>query len=413
MAAEHATRVVIVGGGECAARAAAVLRERGFAGPVVVIGEEAAPPYERPPLSKAALTDDEPAAVTVLSAAHAAERAIELRLGDRVEMVDPTASEVELSDGTRIGYDRLLLATGARARQLPVPGGERAASLRSLADATHLRTRLVSGASVVVIGAGFIGLEVAAAARRRGCRVTVIEALGRAMGRGVPDSVADVLVKRHIAEQVDLRFDTAVQAIEAHGDMSVVHVGSGGETLVADVVLAGVGAIPNTELAERAGLALDNGIAVDSALRTSDPAVWAAGDCCSMPHALYGDTRLRFESWRMARDQATVAAATMMGTDEICHSVPWFWSDQYDLTLQIVGLPGFAVDEVVRSNSDGTWVHFGRDSQGRLVSASTVAGPGNMGVFKSIKAAERLIAAGATPSPSVLADPGINLRSLL
>ncbi len=408
----NTSRVVIVGGGECAARAATALRGRGHLGRIVVISDEQDAPYERPPLSKAALTEPDPAPVTVLSPATAAELAIELRTGEGATALDRGSQEVELASGERVAYDRLLLATGARARQMSVPGGELAGTLRSYADAARLHSRLVDGASVVVIGAGFIGLEVAASARQRGCRVTVVEFAGRAMGRGVPDGVAEILVKRHIAEQVDLRFETEVRGIEASRHGLTVHLGSGSQTLTADVVVAGVGAVPNTELAQAAGLLVENGIAVDAALRTSDPTIFAAGDCCAMPHPLFGGTRIRFESWRMAHEQAVVAAANLAGADEICNAVPWFWSDQYDLTLQIAGVPALAVQEVVRHHVDGTWVHFGLDVNGRLVSASTVAGPDKVAVFKSIKLAQRLIAAGASPSRTVLADPAINLRSL-
>ncbi len=407
------SRVVIVGGGECAARAASALREHGHVGQIVVLADEPLAPYERPPLSKAALTDREPLPVTVLSAAAADEQKIDLLTGERAVAMDRQAKVIELASGARIPYDRALLATGARARALPVPGGELADTLRTFADAARLHARLTSGASVVVIGAGFIGLEAAASARRRGCRVTVVETATRAMGRGVPESVAEVLVKRHIAEQVDLRFDADVRGIEAAGDALVVDLGSSGGTLTADVVLAGVGAIPNTELATAAGLVVENGIAADAGMRTSDPTVFAAGDCCSMPHPLFGGLRMRLESWRMAREQATVAAANLAGSDEVCRAVPWFWSDQYDLTLQIIGVPALAVLEVVRNNADGTSVQFGLDATGRLVCASTVAGPDRFAVFKTIKLAERLIANASAPDPVALRDPAVNLRSLL
>jgi 3-phenylpropionate/trans-cinnamate dioxygenase ferredoxin reductase component len=405
--------IVIVGGGECAARAAVGVRDLGFAGRVVVAGEEPDAPYERPPLSKSALAEPgEPQPRTVLSVAGAAQRGIDLRLGDRVVDLDRASRSVGLNSGTRIAYDRLLLATGARARHLAVPGGQWIDTVRTLADARRLGGRLREGASVVVIGAGFVGLEVAASARHRGCRVAVVEVADRAMGRAVPEPLADLFVKRHIAENVDFRFGTEVSAIERTGDTFVVHLARGG-AVDADVVVAGVGAIPNTELAEVAELAIDNGIAVDGHLATSDSSILAAGDCCSSPHPLFGDARIRLESWRAAQDQAVVAAQNLVGGRNVYDAVPWFWSDQYDLTLQISGIPAFVTREVVRHMSDGTDLHFGLGAGGRLVSAATVSTADNAAAFKSVRIAERLIAARAVPDVDALADARVALRSML
>jgi 3-phenylpropionate/trans-cinnamate dioxygenase ferredoxin reductase component len=240
--------------------------------------------------------------------------------------------------------------------------------------------------------------------------VTVVEVGARALGRGVPQSLADQIVKRHRSEQVQFRFNTQVNAIEKIGDSFAVHLDDA-EVLPADVIVAGVGAVPETQLAESAGLVLDNGIAVDECLFTSDPLILAAGDCCSSPSLLYGGVRIRLESWRAARDQALVAAANVLGEQRVYDAVPWFWSDQFDLTLQIAGLPGFATREVVREQPTGAAVHFGLDDSGRLVSVAALATPESFGVFKSIKLAERLIAAKAKPDPASLADPSIALPS--
>jgi 3-phenylpropionate/trans-cinnamate dioxygenase ferredoxin reductase component len=413
MAESDISSIVIVGGGECAARAAIGVRDLGFAGRVVVAGEEFDAPYERPPLSKSVLTAaGEPQPQTVLSVAGAAERHIDLRLGDGAVNIDRKSRTVELASGTRIEYDRLLLATGARARPLGVPGGQWADTVRTSTDAQRLRSRLRDGATLVVIGAGFVGLEVAASARHLGCRVIIVEVADRAMGRAVPEPLADVFVKRHIAEDVDFRFNTAVSAIERADESLVVHLADG-EAVAADVVVAGVGAIPNVELAELAGLAIDNGIAVDGHLVTSDSSILAAGDCCSSPHSLFDDVRIRLESWRAARDQALVAAQNLVGGHDVYDAVPGFWSDQYDLTLQIAGIPAFATHEVIRDNGDGTALHFGLAAGGRLISAATVSTMDKAAVFKSVRIAERLIAVRAIPNLDALADPAVALRSLL
>jgi 3-phenylpropionate/trans-cinnamate dioxygenase ferredoxin reductase subunit len=404
-------RLVIVGAGECGARAAGALRERGFSGSVTLVGEETHAPYERPPLSKAVLSgDSEPAPTTISSADHLRELEIDFLSGVVADTIDRQGHEVGLADGRRLRYDRLLLATGAFARPLPLPGGELAVTLRTFADAVRLRARLVPDARVVVIGGGFIGLEVAASAGQRGCSVTVVELAERVMGRIVPAVVADVLARRHCASGVDLRCGASVDHLE-EGPGGLRAVLADGAVLDCDVIIAGVGAAPNVRLAAAAGLSIENGILVDEQLRTSDPSIYAAGDCCSFPHPAYGGRRIRLEAWRNAQDQANLAAANLMGARESYAVIPWFWSDQYELGLQIAGLPDSATVEVIRTRPDGSVVHFGLDGTGRLVSASGVA-PGT-GIAKDIRLAEMLITDGASPSPEQLGDPAVPLRSLL
>ena len=408
--------IVIVGAGECGTRAALALRERGFAGSVHLVGSEPHHPYERPPLSKAALVDNaEPEPVTVAGTALLADQNIDFLPGTTVVAIDRQAATVELSDGRSLPYNRLLLATGARARPLAVPGGDHALLLRTFDDARRLRRRLRSADGhprVVIVGAGFIGLEVAAAARSLGCDVTVVEMAGRALARAVPTEIAEVLVTRHTAEGVDLRFDTRTAAIEPIGDGSLRVSLTGHEVpLEADVVIAGVGASPATDLAAEAGLHCDNGIVVDGHLQTSDPAIYAAGDCCIVAHGLFGGRPVRLESWRNAYDQADLAAATMLGGADVHTAVPWFWSDQYDLGLQLAGLFDVATTTCVRRRPDGVSVFFGLDDGGRLVAAGAV-GPGAT-VARDIRAADKMIERRATPAIADLVDPEVNLKVLL
>jgi 3-phenylpropionate/trans-cinnamate dioxygenase ferredoxin reductase subunit len=405
-------RVVIVGAGECGARVAQALRERGWDGDVTLIGAETDLPYERPPLSKRALTDElEPGPATICSGERFGELGIDVVLGVAVDSIDRDARQVGLGNGRSIPFEHLVLATGARARTLgAIDGADAAITLRTRADASRLRQFLTRGTRVIVVGGGFIGLEVAASARQRGCDVVVVELAQQVMGRVVPPAVAAVMAARHVAEGVDLRCGVEIAAIDRNGSGTRVHLGDGA-TIDGDVVVAGVGAVPNTELGERAGLAIDNGIAVDEQLQTSDPAIFAAGDCCSFPHPLYGGRRIRLEAWRNAQDQANHVAARLTGTDDPYQVVPWFWSDQYDLGLQIAGLPDTATTTVTRVRADRTEVRFGLDHDGRLVAATGVA-PGT-GIAKDIRLAEMLIAKRAAPDPAALADPTVNLKRLL
>ncbi len=404
-------RIVIVGAGECGGRAAVTLRESGFEGTIALIGDEAHLPYERPPLSKAALTDpDEPRPVPACSQEQIDRHALTFIGSSPVARLDRQERTVVLADGRAVPYDRLIVTTGARARTLTVDGGDHAVTLRSFADSTRLRAILQPGARVGVVGAGFIGLEVAASARRRGCAVTVLEMAPRVMGRAVPAEVAAVVAARHVAAGVDLRCGVRIERIaECNGAKVIVLADD--EPVECDVVVAGVGATPNTELAVAAGLEVDNGISVDECLRTPDPLVFAAGDCCSFPHSIYGARRIRLESWRNAQDQGAHVARSVLGDDAAFTTIPWFWSDQYELGLQIAGLPDAAAAEVVRFRADGIAIRFGLDGDGRLVAASGVAV--GAAVAKDIRLAEMLIAKRATPTPAQLADPTVSLKSLL
>ncbi|WVT77580.1 FAD-dependent oxidoreductase (plasmid) [Sinorhizobium chiapasense] len=403
--------IVIVGAGECGARAAFALREKGYDGSITLIGAEPHLPYERPPLSKDGLREKvQPKYVA--DAERYATAGIDVLTDAPVKAIDRVAKRVELVDGGSIPYDRLLLTTGARARTIPGTevASRRVRTLRTQADAEEIRRELLPGRKLAIIGGGFIGLELAATARRLGVEVVLIEGLTRILSRGVPAEIATVVAERHRAEGVDLRCDTKIDRIDADERGARILLANG-QSIDADFLVVGIGASPNTELAEAAGIIVDNGIAVDATLRTSDPDIFAAGDCCSYPLCHYGDRRVRLEAWRNAQDQGTLVAGNLLGANEAITSVPWFWSDQYDLTLQIAGLADGAATTVRRNLAEGAFILFHLDDTGRLLAASGI-GPGNA-VARDIRLAEMLIAAGKRPDPQALVSPETKLKALL
>ena len=402
---------VIIGAGECGARAAFALREKGFDGEITLVGSEQHAPYERPPLSKAGLSGSvDPKFI----AAHETYAAGNIRLltGVTATGLDAEAHSITLSDGSHLTYDRLLLATGASARGFPnAPAeGRHIRSLRTHHDALTLRAMLQPGKRLALIGGGFIGLEVAATARKLGADVVLIEGLERVLKRGVPEDIAQLVAERHRAEGVDLRCGASIEALSEQEGRAVIRLSSD-ETIEADLALVGIGARPNVELAEAAGLVIDNGIVVDDRLRTSAPDIFAAGDCCSFPLAIYGGRRVRLESWRNAQEQGTLAAANMLGADTPVSAVPWFWSDQYDMVLQIAGLADGAVTHLRRDLGERAFILFHLDAGGRLIAASGI-GPGNA-VARDIRLAEMLIAARAHPDPAALTASNVKLKTLL
>jgi 3-phenylpropionate/trans-cinnamate dioxygenase ferredoxin reductase component len=399
--------VTIVGAGDCGARVALGLRDLEFSGTITLIGDEPGDPYERPTLSKGALSDGT-SAPTIATDERLAERGI-TRITAQAITLNGSTRSIGLADGTTIRGDRVVLATGARARRPPI-GVAHVHTLRSSADAASIHEMLHSGARAVVVGGGFVGLEVAAAASQRGCSVTVVEFAHRLMTRVVPSRVSAALLATHEAAGTNVRTGVAVSSIQPTGKDLVVTL-SDGSQIKADVIVAGLGAIPNTDLAASGGLTLDNGIAVDDRLRTSAAGIFAGGDCCSFPHRLYGGRRVRLEAWRSAVDHADTIARNIVGQDVAYDRVPWFWSDQFDVQLQVAGLHDEADTEVLRLLKDGTEVWFGVDTNGRVVSASGFSR--GTGLGRTIGLAERLIAAELTPSASELADPSVDLRSLL
>ncbi len=403
--------MVIIGAGECGGRAALALRDLGYDGPVTLVGDEPHLPYERPPLSKDAMVGDAPAIKAIASDEVLAERSIRHIHTIRAVAIDRAAHTVGLSNGSVLAYDKLLLATGSTPRKLPMPGlGSRCVYLRTFADALAIRAHLKSGNRIAIVGGGFIGLELAAAARKLGADVTVIEAQPRILMRGVPAEIAGIIHQAHVAEGVNILCGDGIAAIADDGAEVCISL-AGGRDIVADLAIIGIGAVPVTGLAVEAGLAIENGIAVDAELRTSDPDIFAAGDCCSFPLAVYGGRRVRLEAWRNAQEQGALAARNMLGVGEVHAAVPWFWSDQYGLTLQIAGLSDEGSSAVRRDLGDGAFILFHLAEDGRLVAASGI-GPGNA-VARDIRLAEMLIGKRAKPAPEALGSQDIKLKSLL
>ena len=401
-----ANGMVIIGGGMAGARAVIGLRSGGWQGPITLLSREALMPYDRPPLSKAAIAASEPPRPEfLLDEGIAASLKAEVVLGRRILAIDRAARTVRMDDG-HVSYDNLLIATGAAPRQLTCPGAHHALMLRDFPEALELREHFQPGKTIAIIGGGFIGLELAASAAKRGCSVVVIEALPRILMRGVAEAIAAAVHERHAAAGVRIMTGVGVGEITSHAVIL-----KDGQSIAADTIIAGIGAVPETGLAADAGLALDNGIAVDTHLRTSDPHIYAAGDCCSFPHPLFGNRRIRLESWRNAQDQGTLAGENMAGADKTYAAVPWFWSDQYDLSLQIAGIPGDGSETVRRQTGPHSFIIFHRDAGGRLVGVSGL-GTGNS-IARDVKLSEMLIAKGINPAAEALADPAITLKSLL
>ena len=387
---------VIIGAGECGVRAAFALRETGFDGGITILGSERQLPYERPPLSKRGLLEP-----TLIRAAADYEAArIDLRRGVQVDAIHPTRKQLQLS-GNVLTYDKLLIATGARARTEPAFVG--CHTLRTLDDAAHLMPRLASGQRVGIIGAGFIGLELAATARRAGADVSVFQVGPQVLARAVPQQIADLVAARHLAEGVHLHLDVTVLAADA---TSITL--AGGEQLTFDTVIAGIGSVPDVDLARKAGLRVVNGIAVDHCFRTSDPDIFAAGDCCQFP---WRGKQLRLESWRAAQAQGAHAAAAMLGSNNVYDALPWFWSDQYDLTLQVAGLFDFGLPIHERNTKAFGKLVFQCDAVGDLAAVAGI-GIGN-DLAKDLRVLEKLIERRAKILPAVISDASVPLKSLL
>lgn len=346
--------IVIVGAGQAGAVAAASLRQLGYRGGLTLVGQEAHPPYERPPLSKAVLQGTAThAEAAVHPAGFYAENDIALLTETAVAALDPAARTVRLADGRTLPYDRCLLATGGHARELPaLPRGRAGVHyIRTLDDALDLRAALRPGVRAAVIGGGFLGLEVASTARELGAKVTVIENGSRLLERALPAIVSDWLAERVRASGVALRLGGAIAAI-GDGPPYAITLADGTQ-VNADLIVVSIGLAPEVTLARQAGLPLDDngGICVDSQARTADPQVYAAGDCASQPRACLG-TAARFESWQNANEQARAAAAAMLGLAPAAEPYPWFWTDQYGCNIQILGLPQPGLRYVCRPQTD-------------------------------------------------------------
>jgi 3-phenylpropionate/trans-cinnamate dioxygenase ferredoxin reductase subunit len=393
-------RIVIVGAGQAGGWVAKALRDNGFAGGIVLIGEEAHPPHERPPLSKDVLLGRAPASSTYLFRDDVLRAlALDFRPSCRVRAIDLRERAVVLADGGRIAFDRLVLATGGRPAALPVPGGERALSLRSIADAAALRERMLAARRLVIVGGGWIGLEVACAARSLRLDTTIIEAADRLCRRAAHPVLSRCLRDMHAREGVELRLDARIAAIDDEG----VRLADG-ECLPADLVVAGVGMIPNTEVAQAAGLPVDDGILTTANGQTADPGVFACGDVSVYHHPRLG-RRVRLESWENAQNQAIACANALLGQPGAEPAAPWFWSDQYGINIQIVG--ALPIDAAIVTRGDpwagkGSW-HAVVD--GRLV--GVVA----LNAARDLRAARQLIEARLKVDGSVLADTSVDLRA--
>ena len=405
--------IVIIGAGQAAAQAVETLRKRGHSGPLTVVGDEDLLPYQRPPLSKKFLAGAmERDRLLLRHAAHYQEHAVELRLGFAAVSIDREKQRVHIADGSHLDYGGLLIATGSRPRLLPAPGAELAGVhyLRTVADVDRLRPEVLAGRRAVVIGGGYIGLEVAATCREAGLEVTVIEATDRLMGRVVSVPVSRFYAAEHEKHGVELLFNARVQELIGDGNggrqrVRAVRLADGRE-IAADFVLVGIGVAPADALARAAGLDCDDGIVVDTACRTSDARIWAAGDCTRHLNLHFG-TRLRLESVDNAFEQGTSAALNMLGLTTVHDKVPWFWSDQFDLKMVIVGLAAGADEMVLRGDpaSRAFSVCFLR--QGELLAIETV------NQTRDQMAARKLIQARARPDRARLADPAIGLKDTL
>jgi 3-phenylpropionate/trans-cinnamate dioxygenase ferredoxin reductase subunit len=400
------TSVVIVGTGQAGFQAASSLRQGGFEGDVTLVGEEPQLPYQRPPLSKAFLKGEgDPGEVHLRPETFFGSKDIGLLSGDRAERVDREARTVELASGRVLAYDHLVLATGSRPRPLPVPGSDLdgVLELRTVADAQVLRERLAGGPRLVVIGGGFIGLELAASAREKGAEVTVVEALDRTMARAVTPETSAHFAALHAEHGATIRHDATVARINGNGAVSGVELGDGTK-LDADVVVIGVGVVPNVELAQESGLMVRDGIVVDETLRTADPAVWAIGDCASYPSAHVGHL-VRLESVQNATDHGRAVAAAIMGEPAPYDALPWFWSDQHSRKLQIAGLPHGHDSTVVRGDPRSEAFSVFCFAGDRLVCVESVNRmPDHM-------AARKLLTARRTIAPADAADEAFDLKA--
>jgi 3-phenylpropionate/trans-cinnamate dioxygenase ferredoxin reductase subunit len=400
--------ILIIGAGQAGAQAIDTLRREGFAGRLVLVGEEPELPYQRPPLSKKYLSGE--LSADRLAFRHRSfydEHRVELKLGVRATHLDLAQGTATLTTGEKIGYDHLLLALGARSRPLSCPGADLAGVhyLRSVADVPALRAGLTGGARVLIIGGGYIGLETAATARQLGCRVTVLEMADRVMNRVVASNVSAYFAAEHRTHGIQLACNMRVLRLEGDGRVQRV-VCADGSVHEADLLVAGVGALPNMELARDAGLACDNGIVVDEHCRTSHPAVFAAGDCTYHP-SLRFDMRVRLESVDNAFEQAKTAALNMLGRPAVHDRVPWFWSDQFDNKLLIVGLSAGHDLEVTRGDPATRSFSVCYLKGGELLAVEAVNQP------KDYMAARKLIAERARPDLQKLADPAVAIKDSL
>lgn len=399
---------VIVGAGQAGGDLASALRQLGYPGRIILIGEESAVPYRRPPLSKAFLSGDMAEEALYIKTREAyAKHDIELRTGLRVQAIDRAARTLTLADGGCLAYDKLALTTGGRPRRLDLPGADKpnVHYVRTIDDINRLREQFKAGKRLVIVGGGYIGLEVAAVGIKKGLQVTLVEAMPRLLARVTGPELSQYYEQVHRRHGVDIRLGAGVQAMEGGSQVEAV-VLQDGTRVPADIVIVGIGLIPNTELAEKAGLAVDNGIVVDLYAQTEDPDIVAAGDCTNHDNGFCG-RRLRLESVPNASEQARVAAASICGQRIPHASVPWFWSDQYNLKLQMAGLSQGYDRAVVRGSmsADSFVAFYLRD--GVVIALDSVNRPADF------MAGKKMVAGRLRADPATLADETVSLKALL
>ena len=400
--------IVVIGANLAGSSAATALRREGHGGPVIVIGDEPHPPYQRPPLSKAYLQGTRDLDDILLHAPeHFDEHDIELRLGVRARHLDTTQRRVVLDDGQQLEYHRLLLATGGRNRRPPIPGIDLAGvfDLRTVADADAIRAAAPEGGHAVVVGMGLIGSEVAASLSLMGLEVTAVEPLPTPLYAALGEEIGGVVADLHREHGVQLLLGDAVAGFEGDGHLERVTTREGRE-LACDLAVVGLGIEPATELATGTAIEVDDGIVVDDHCRTAAEDVYAAGDVANHDHPRYG-RRVRVEHWQNAQLQGATAARNMLGADEVYDEPHWFWSDQYDLTIQSVGAPSPDARQVGRGSIEDRAFSRFYVADGRLQAAVGLGRP------RDIAMASRLVAAGVEVDPDQLADPEFNLRELI
>jgi len=399
--------VVIAGAGHAAGQTIVSLRQGGFAGRIFLVGEEPYLPYQRPPLSKKFLAGElDVPRLLLRQEKFYAEHQVEVLLNTRVTRVEPGLRTVDLSSGNKLGYDKLVLATGSRVREVQMPGHglDGVHYLRTIEDVERIRERFHPGASLVIVGAGYIGLEVAAVAITHGLKVTVVEMADRVMARVEAPQISAFMDRVHRSAGVEIRCNTGVLSFAGKTRLRGV-VGSDGVEIPADLAIVGIGILPNVELAAEAGIVCDNGIMVDEYCRTSDPDVLAVGDCTNHPNPLLG-RRLRLESVHNAQEQAKTAAMTILGRLEPYAQIPWFWSDQYDLKLQIVGLSSGSDQAVLRGDPESRSFAVFFLNAGRLTAVYAINSP------REFMLSKKLIALGARPDPALLRDTATPFKDI-
>ena len=399
------TGIVIIGAGHAAGQAAASLRQAKFEGSITIIGDEAHVPYQRPPLSKQYLAGTQVADKVYLRAEKFyADKDIQLMLDTRATQIDPGTKTINLDNGETIAYEKLLISTGSRPRKLSIEGSDLSGIhyLRTMDDVDGIRTDVKPGANLVIVGGGYIGLEVAAVGIELGMNVHVLEMEERILQRVTTPEMSAYYHKLHSDRGVHIHTQTGVTGFSGNGKVEKVLCGD--ESFAADIVIVGIGIIPNIEIAEEAGIHCDNGIVVDDHCCTSDPDIYAAGDCTNHPNPLM-NKRLRLESVPNAMDQARVSTANMLGDDKVYAAIPWFWSDQYELKLQMVGFSADGDSQVLRGDMENHQFAIFYLKDGKVVAADAVNSP------KEFMLCKQLV--GKPADPAQLADPETDLKSLL